>query len=229
MPTITYAQSPTTVRVAYCLLLAAVVAEMLAGVAFAKEAAPVALVTAVSGTVEPSLVVRQEIVPGTRIKVAAGSRLSVLHYAACVVVTITEGVVTVTDSGVEPSPDAVVSNRAGPCPRVHRLTVAGMGPLSGAMVMRAFPAQLQLSPAVDLTLTGTLAADAISADILNRERKAVYIRVPVYDGLIRLSSALSVGEPYVLVLKLKGRTEPLELSFVVSNSTSKGPSILELE
>jgi hypothetical protein len=229
MRTMTHARSATTIQAACCLLLAAVVAELFAGVANAKEAAPVALVTSVSGTVEPSLVVRQEIVPGTRVIVAAGSRVSLLHYAACMVVTVTGGVVTVTDSGVEANPDALVNTTTGPCPRVHRLTVAGPGPLSGAMVMRAFPARLQLSPDVDLTLTGTLAPDAISADILNRERKAVYTGIPVHDGLVRLSSALSVGESYVLALTLAGRTEPLELSFVVSSPTSKGPSILELE
>jgi hypothetical protein len=210
------------------LVVAGVLGAMTAGLAQAKDAAPAALVTELSGTVEPPLALRQEIVPGTRIKVNAGSKVSLLHYAACSVVTVTGGTVTVTASGVESSADAQVSNKPGPCPRVHRLATAGAGPLSGAMVMRG-GARLQFSPALDLTLTGSKAADAVSADILDREHKPVQTAVPIQDGLVRLSTPLQVGQSYLLALKLRGRTEPLEVSFVVSNSTSQGPSIFRLE
>lgn len=87
----------------------------------------------------------------------------------------------------------------------------------------------QLSPTLDVTLTGGKAANAISADILDQDNRVIQTGVLVTDGFIKLEIPLESGKSYVLALKLKGRAEPLEVSFVVSNSISLGASIFQLE
>lgn len=199
------------------------------GSAAAQDAAPVALVTELSGPVKPELAIHREVVAGSRVTVPAGSKLSLLHYAACSILTITQGTVTVTDSGFDAQPGAVQTSKAGPCPRVHRLSVGGAGPQSGAMVLRGIPKPLPVAPDLDLTFAGAKAADASSVEILSGRHTVVQSAMSVRDGTVKLPTPLSIGTSYLLVVNLKGQSTPLEMSIIASNASAPGPLILQLE
>src|SRR6266480_2355086 len=100
------------------------------------NSAVAALVMDLTGVTKPPLVVHREVAAGTKIAVGPGARLSLLHYATCSIVTFSGGTVKVSEQGLEAEEVNIESRKPGPCPRVHRISLGGPGPLGGGIVSR---------------------------------------------------------------------------------------------
>src|SRR5260370_40723123 len=98
-----------------------------AGIARAANTntAVAALVMELTGVTKPPLVVHRELTPGTKIAIAPGARLSLLHYATCSIVTFSGGTVKVTEQGLEAAEANIESSKRGPCPHTHKISLAG--------------------------------------------------------------------------------------------------------
>ncbi|TMH00740.1 MAG: hypothetical protein E6H69_08815 [Betaproteobacteria bacterium] len=79
------------------------------------NSAVAALVMDLTGATKPPLVVHREVAPGTKIAVAPGARLSLLHYATCSIVTFSGGTVKVTEEGAG-NPDRARARTRFPLP-----------------------------------------------------------------------------------------------------------------
>jgi len=88
------------------------------------NSAVAALVMETTGVTKPPLVVHREVAPGTRIAIAPGARLSLLHYATCSIVTFSGGTVKVTEQGLEAAEANIESRKPGPCPHMHKISLA---------------------------------------------------------------------------------------------------------
>src|SRR5262245_26523410 len=126
----------------------------------------VAMVVESSGPAKPALSPHQELLADTHIALDPGSRLVLLHYPSCSLVTVSGGSVVVTQQGIDVEGARIKSESAGPCPRIHRFTLTGRSALGGAIVARgaAMP-PLVLAPTSMVVITGDMAGEAISADI----------------------------------------------------------------
>ena len=213
-----------------CLgFLAVILSAGLAPAASAYSAA-VALVTDVSGTTNPPLSIHREVAPGTRIVLGPGARVSLLHYATCTIVMLKGGTATVTDQGVDVNVANVESTKPGPCPRLHRISHEGPGPLGGVVVTRGSPGPLlKVAPDVLVVLAGTGAAEAVSADVLDGNLKAVGGPIPIRKQSFSLNSALVPKRVYVLRITFKGRSDPVEVPVSISPAISGGMLVLQLE
>lgn len=200
---------------------------------------PVAMVMKVDGKTVPVLAAHEEITPGARIKLAPDAQISILHYKACSIFTVTGGFVSITEGAVAVSAGKMES-KAGPCPRVHRVVAAGLGTSGGAIVMRSVPrpparpaadgVQAQLAANEEIVLVGTKAAGATVAYVLDPKGERVEGPIQVRNAAIRLAGPRLVpGDSYVLSIRLQGEGEPVRIPFFVSRLPSDGSFILRLE
>jgi len=189
----------------------------------------VALVLEIAGASEPALVVHSEIAAGTHLAMAPGARIRLLHYPACSIVTVVGGAFVVTSQGVEAGPGVVESRTPGPCPRVHRLAANGAQPSSGALLMRSLPGMLTLGPDAAVLLAGTRRQDVVAAEILDGQSRQVLAVCAVTGGAVRADDRLAADRSYVLRLRLRDRSDPLDAPFVVSTATDPPMSILRIE
>jgi hypothetical protein len=190
----------------------------------------VALVTEVSGVTKPQLLVHREIAPGTRIDLAPGAHISLLHYSSCTIVAVAGGTAIVTDQGIEAKATDVESRKPGPCPRLHRITHTGPGPLGGVVVTRGEP-KLYADVGADseVILSGGAAAEAIGVEVLDINRRPVDKRVAVRDASFKLDGTLAPRRSYVLRIAFSGRKEPLDVPVLVSPSNAANLLIIRLE
>src|SRR5207248_5416450 len=132
------------------------------------DAPPVALVMQVSGTITPPLVVHREVSDGTRVALGSQSRLSLLHYESCSIVTLSSGSAIVTAKGIDAAAADVESTRPGPCPRVHRIRLDGPAPIGGVITTRSIDTGSGLVDAApgDVTVSiGDVASKATSVAV----------------------------------------------------------------
>jgi hypothetical protein len=190
----------------------------------------VALVTEVSGVTKPQLLVHREIAPGTRIDLAPGAHVSLLHYSSCTIVAVSGGTAVVTDKGIEAKATDVESRKPGPCPRLHRITHTGPGPLGGVVVTRGEP-KLYADVGADseVILSGSAAADAVGVEVLDVNRRPVDKRVAVRDASFKLDGTLTPRRSYVLQISFGGKKEPLDVPVLVSPSNTANLLIIRLE
>jgi hypothetical protein len=214
--------------------LALMTATLQSGLAWgADAAAPVAaLVMELSGSTKPPLAVHREVPAGTRITLSPGTRLSLLHYSTCTVVTFSGGTVAVSEQGLEAAATDILSKEPGPCPRTHKIAFAGPAPLGGGIVARGFNHDADYADIASnglIVITGPHAADAISADILDSNRRPVEGSIPIRDESFRLSGALPPKRPYFVNIRFRGRSEPVEVPISIVASNSKSLLLLQLE
>jgi hypothetical protein len=189
-----------------------------------------ALVMSISGVTKPQLAVHREIPAGTRVNLALGSRLALLHYGTCSIVTLIGGTVTVSESDVEAEARDVESRKPGPCPKVHRIATAGPGPLGGVTVSRSIgPVPQEVAPGARVVLAGANAAKARSAAVLDSARQPVGARVEIRDASFTLDPTLVRRRTYTLALAFDGRTEPVEVPIAIAASGADGLLILRFE
>ena len=197
------------------------------------NSAVAALVMELTGVTEPPLVVHREVATGARIAIAPGARLSLLHYATCSIVTFSGGTVKVTEQGLEAEEVNIESTKSGPCPQVHKISLSGLGPLGGGIVSRGIsrdPSQYaEVAPDGLVVITGAGAANAVSADVLDVDRKRVNGEVTIYHESFRLNGALPSRRPYFISIHFGGRSEPVEVPVSILASDAKGLLILRLE
>ena len=206
------------------------------GAGFARSAntntAVAALVMESSGMTKPPLAVHREVAPGTKIAIAPGARLSLLHYATCSIVTLTGGTVQVTEQGLEAAESNIESRKPGPCPRVHRIALGGPGPLGGGIVSRGINESQYADVASDglVVITGARASNAVTADVLDSNRRLVEGDIPIRQESFRLSGLLPPRRPYFITIHFRGRKNPVEVpvSISASNAASNAKALLIL-
>jgi hypothetical protein len=177
----------------------------------------VALVMAVSGTTNPPLSIHREIAPGTRIDLAPGARVALLHYSSCTIVAVAGGSATVTDQGIDAKPGDIESRAPGPCPRVHRITHTGPGPQGGVVVTRGEPKiSADVGASSEVIFTGKAAADAIGVEVLDANLRPVDTRATVRDASFKLDGSLVPRRSYVLRIAFSGQREPLDVPVMIS-------------
>jgi hypothetical protein len=210
-------------------------AMLYAGFAHAADtsSAVAALVMETSGVTKPPLAVHREVAAGTQIAIGPGGHLSLLHYATCSIVTFSGGTVKVSEQGLEAEEVNIESRKPGPCPRVHRISLGGPGPLGGGIVSRGMP--LDASQYADVAsdglvvITGARAQNAVTADVLDSNRRLVEGDIPIRQEAFRLSGLLPPRRPYFITIHFGGRSEPVEVPVSISASNAKGLLILRLE
>lgn len=206
-----------------------------AGFARAADTSPAvaALVMELSGVTKPPLAVHREVATGTRIVIAPGAHLSLLHYATCSIVSFSGGTVKVTEQGLEAAEANIESRQPGPCPHTHKIALAGPGPLGGGIVARGInrdPAEYaDIASDGLVVITGAQAAGAVTADVLDSNRRLVDGDIPIRQESFRLNGALPPRRPYFINIHFRGRNEPLEVPIAISASNGKGLLILRLE
>jgi hypothetical protein len=192
-----------------------------------------ALVMETSGATKPPLAVHREVAPGTKIAIAPGARLSLLHYATCSIVTLTGGTVQVTEQGLEAAESNIESRKPGPCPRVHRISLGGPGPLGGGIVSRGLSHdESQYADVASdglVVITGARASNAVTADVLDSNRRLVEGDIPIRQESFRLSGLLPPRRPYFITIHFRGRKNPVEVPVSISASNAKALLILRLE
>jgi hypothetical protein len=202
---------------------------------FARAADPgpaAALVMEVTGATKPPLAVHREVAAGTRIVIPPGAHLSLLHYATCSIVNFSGGTVSVTEQSLEAADANIESKQPGPCPRTHKIALAGPGPLGGGIVARGInhdPEYADIASDGLIIIAGARAASAVSADVLDSNRRLVAGDIPIRDESFRLSGTLPPKRPYFINIHFRGRSEPLEVPIAISASNAKGLLILQLE
>ena len=197
------------------------------------NSAVAALVMDLTGATKPSLVVHRELAPGTKIAIAPGARLSLLHYGTCSIVTFSGGTVKVTEQGLEAAEANIESRKPGPCPHTHKISLAGPGPLGGGIVSRGISHDqskyAELTPDGLVVITGARSADAVTADVLDSNRMLVDRAIPISQKSFRLSGVLPPRRPYYINIHFRGRSEPVEVPVSILASDAKGLLILQLE
>ena len=197
------------------------------------NSAVAALVMELTGATKPPLVVHREVAPGTKIAIAPGARLSLLHYATCSIVTFSGGTVRVTEQGLEAAETNIESRKPGPCPHTHKISLAGPGPLGGGIVSRGMPHDqskyAEVAPDGLVVITGARSADAVTVDVLDSNRMLVDRDIPIRQKSFRLSGVLPPRRPYYISIHFRGRSEPVEVPVSILASDAKGLLILQLE
>lgn len=188
------------------------------------------LVMAVSGVTKPQLATHREVPAGTRVSLALGSRLVLLHYGTCSIVTLTGGTATVTERDVEAEARDVESRKPGPCPKVHRIATAGPGPLGGVTVARSVgPAAQEVTPGATVVLAGADAASVTAATMLDGARQPVGTPIMIRDASFTLDPALARRRTYVLTLSVDGHPQPVEVPIAIAATGADGLLILRLD
>jgi hypothetical protein len=192
-----------------------------------------ALVMDLTGATKPPLAVHREVAPGTKIAIAPGARLSLLHYATCSIVTFSGGTVKVTEQDLEAAETNIESRKPGPCPHTHKISLAGPGPLGGGIVSRGIShdqsTYAEVAPDGLVVITGARSADAVTADVLDLNRMLVDRDIPIHQQSFRLSGVLPPRRPYYISIHFRGRSEPVEVPVSIFASDAKGLLILQLE
>jgi hypothetical protein len=204
-----------------------------AGFARAADPSPAAaLVMEVSGATKPPLAVHREVAAGTRIVIPPGAHLSLLHYATCSIVSFSGGTVSVTEHSLEAAEANIENRQPGPCPHTHKIALAGPGPLGGGIVARGInrdPEYADITSDGLVVITGARAASAVSADVLDSNRRLVAGDIPIREESFRLNGALPPKRPYFISIHFRGQSEALEVPIAISASNAKGLLILQLE
>lgn len=121
-----------------------------------------ALVLEKSGGSEPELQPYTEIPAGVTVSLAPGSRLVILHYAACRVVTVVGGKIAVAAHTYTITGGAKPQEVPTPCPQTARLK--DEGEMAGIM-FRSIPSTLNLSTTPTFVLVGSRADEFASIRI----------------------------------------------------------------
>jgi hypothetical protein len=143
---------------------------------------------------------------------------------------VTGGAVTVTEQGLDVDATARQSAKPGPCPRVHRIALAGPGPLGGAVVSRTIgvptpPVVVAAGGVVLVAGPGTVT----SAVLLDDAGKSVQATLTVRDGSVLLPDSLPMRRPYVLRMQIAGKSEAVEVPISTSGPAAGGMLVLRLE
>jgi hypothetical protein len=190
----------------------------------------VAMVVESSGPANAGLSPHKELPAGTRISLDAGSRLVLLHYASCSLVTVSSGSIVVTSQGINVETAHVDSKKPGPCPRIHRLVLAGRSALGGAIIARGIPRPpLVLAPGSTVVIAGDTAGGAVSADIADADRHLVLESVPIRDSAFKLNKSLVLPQRVVLRISFNEGRGPFEVPMSVSDTSPDSLLILRLE
>ncbi len=169
--------------------------------AFAAQAAtaPVALVMQVTGKTDPPLARHREVPEGS-IKLGPQSKVALLHYVSCKIVTVNGGTANVTSNDVEAPAANVESSKAGPCPRVHKIVLSEGTASGGVSVSRAVSipnnaAPINMAANATVVLTGAPAARAVSYELRDGFDRRVVAPVPIKDGTFVLDGKQGANGP----------------------------------
>jgi len=171
--------------------------------------APSGMVMEVSGGTEPAIQALTEVEPGFTVKLAAGAKLSFVHYQSCKMVSVEGGTVTMRLSAY--TVDGKVLSEQKRCPKRYALA-AGGSTEAGGMVLRGAPATMSTRPI--FLITGTGADSVVSAEL--RQDGKVVASLPISARRAILPDAsppLPASTDYDLVVKTKAAAEPITRKF----------------
>jgi hypothetical protein len=165
----------------------------------AVAAAPVALVTDVSGEVSPAVGLFHELEAGTELTLGAGAGLTVEHYATCEAVTVTGGSVLVRETGLDLERADVAGRTALPCAQTATLAPQ-QDTVNAGVLLRG----VAVLPRVPLVPQIVVAGGGAGFDILRVERDGRAVAaLPVRAGRVEWPEGglfLTDQAAYVLVL-----------------------------
>jgi hypothetical protein len=208
---------------------------MIAGVPPASAAAaPMALVMQVTGTTDPPLARHRE-VPEGRITLGPQSKIALLHYASCKIVTVAGGTATITANEVVAPAANVESTKPGPCPKVHKIALAEGTASGGVSVSRGLDVQAPLASPINLAsnsvivLSGPSAAAARSFELRDGYDRVVSKPTPINDGAFALDGTESAHGPYTIRIRFDKREKPVDVQVFLLRATDGGMLVLEMD
>lgn len=188
-----------------------------AGIAVAQGDTPVGLVMALSGEVTPPLSAMAEIPAGTPLHLSPGTQLTFLHYGRCQLITVSGGTVSLTRTEFA-TDGQILSEKDGPCPRIHFLTGSAAGTVSGGLVVRGpdAPPRWPLDPTI-IVAGGSSEGLKTAAIFAEDETASALVQLEVSGHTLRFPAGhepLATNGRYLLRLTVSGHTEPIELPFI---------------
>ena len=183
----------------------------------AQAEPPAGLVMGLTGTTTPPLAVMAEIPAGASVEIAPGAQLTFLHYGRCKLITVSGG--TLSLGRTEFATDGqILSEKDGPCPRIHSLAESPAGTVSGGMVMRGGGALPRWPLDLTIIVAGN-GSDGLKTAAIYAEDKNDSALVPldVAGHTLRFPAGherLTANGRYVLRLTVADRSEPIELPFI---------------
>ncbi|MCH7710037.1 MAG: hypothetical protein IH903_00210 [Proteobacteria bacterium] len=187
---------------------------------------PVALVIEVTGTVEPALEPYSEVADKDNVKLAAGARLTFLHYATCQEVAVSGGRITFTAEAFRVEGGGITHSSRVDCPRSVTIQPDAV---AGAVLFRGVRARtvVTLNPRPVFVLVGAKATNFTRIRIL-RDKKTIF------EGKIEgRRFAWPEGEPplapgwvYALDLLTAGGGKPRTVAVEVVDQRGRSPLTL---
>ncbi len=182
---------------------------------------------ALTGTTTPPLAVMAEISAGASVEIAPAAQLTFLHYGRCKLITVSGGTLSLSRTEFTTA-GQIISEKDGPCPRIHALTGSPAGTVSGGMVMRgggALP-RWPLDPTIVVAGNGS---DGLKTAVIYAEDKndLPLVQLDVAGHALRFPAGqerLPANGRYVLQLTVADRAEPIELPFI--GTAADGPELI---
>ena len=193
--------------------------------------APAGIVMAVTGTTDPPLSLMAEIPANAPIRLEPGSKLIFLEYQHCKLVTVTGGVLTLTQSDYK-TDGHVEGEKDGPCPQTYSITSsdAAGAPGTAGLIMRGATGPPHWPVNAQLALTGSRAREFQTATVLAEDQPgnpaASFV---IADGKVVASPGalpLLPNRRYVLRLMPSDRSKSNELVFVGSPPSQPAPLVI---
>ena len=196
-----------------------------AAAASAADEPPAGVVMALSGNSSPPIAAMSEIPSGAPLRLDAGAQLTFLHYTRCKLVTVAGGTLTVTRADYN-TDGRIVSEKDGPCPRVHQLA-GGAPATAGGLVMRGVGGEPRWPLDREILFAGPGSGDLRAAAIYAEGRTdAPLVRLDVAGHQARFPAnapPLTANQRYVMRLTMVGRGQPVDIPFI--GTAPDGPSL----
>jgi hypothetical protein len=193
----------------------------------AADEAPGGVVMSLSGGTSPPVAAMSEIPAGSPLTIAPGGEVTFLHYGKCKLVTVSGGTLTVTRTDFS-TDGKIVSEKDGPCPRIHQLHGNTSGMVSGGLVMRGISGVPRWPLDRELVFAGVGTDKLKSAAIYAEGRlDAPLVRLDVSGHQARSPAnepPLAGNQRYLLRLTMADRAEPVDIPFI--GIAPDGPSLL---
>jgi hypothetical protein len=212
--------------VRFFLVLAPIACLTIAEPAGAADPNAVGIIMKVTGETEPALPLREEIGANIKIKLAAGTELTFLHYPPrCELVTVVGGTLKLTKTDFITDGE-VRSQQDRPCPRIYELSGTG-----GSWVARDL---LRLAVEPELIFAGSRGSQVVEAAIYdNGQTDHPLYRLDVANQRATPPSAavpLSPNRHYVLKITTSDEAQPIDYDFVaVAPGSAASLAVLHLD
>lgn len=164
---------------------------------------PAALVLDVSGTVDPSIGLYDEVGEGTVLKLGNDAKLTISHYGACEEVALSGGTVSVASDKLAIDGSQIESRTAVKCP--DQVVMAAADLINMAVTLRSAKEARVMAPQPEFVLVGSWGKQFDKLDV--HGGGGLLASLPVTGGHASWpadSEPLALGQTYVVVLNGAG-------------------------